>query len=334
MKIMKTKLTTIILLSLLLICCKKDDSIKTSDKVQSNLTISSIAQSYLSEVLNIMESNSIFSSTIDWAFLKNEVFKTVATAQTINDTYPGIRKALTLLGDNHSHYITPSGGIIYVFDGPSVSTEDIAIPVIPEDVGYVKVSSFAGQSNDASAIAFANQIQNQIERQDHVELKGWIVDLRNNSGGNMWPMLAGIGPILGEGVAGYFIFPSGSEISWAFQNGASEYAGYPVTKLEKSYKLLVPNPKVGVLLNSGVASSGEAIAISFIGRDNTKSFGSATRGLSTANTTFVLSDNAILNLTTAYMADRNRKIYGVPVYPDITSSVETIIYDVITWIQD
>jgi C-terminal processing protease CtpA/Prc len=35
---------------------------------------------------------------------------------------------------------------------------------------------------------------------DQGNLAGWIVDLRNNGGGNMWPMLTGIGSILGEGV--------------------------------------------------------------------------------------------------------------------------------------
>ena len=51
------------------------------------------------------------------------------------------------------------------------------------------------------------QIQDQIKIMDHPYNIGWIVDLRGNGGGNMWPMLAGIGPILGEGIAGYFIDP-------------------------------------------------------------------------------------------------------------------------------
>jgi len=37
---------------------------------------------------------------------------------------------------------------------------------------------------------------------DRDDLIGWIVDLRGNGGGNMWPMLAGVGPVLGEGVVG------------------------------------------------------------------------------------------------------------------------------------
>ena len=36
---------------------------------------------------------------------------------------------------------------------------------------------------------------------------GWMVDLRGNGGGNMWPMRAGIGFALGEGVAGSSVSP-------------------------------------------------------------------------------------------------------------------------------
>jgi len=282
-----------------------------------------------------MENNSINRYEIDWIDFRKEVFNTVPAAQTIIEAYPCIRKALTLLGDNHSFFITPKGEYIMGNSTITIQIENIETPVIPDDVGYIKVTAYSGQTNDASALFFANQIQSLIKQQDHSDLKGWIVDLRNNTGGNMWPMLAGIGPILGEGVAGYFINPDGFEASWGLQDGASVSNGiYVVTQLNDSYKLLVQNPKVAVLLNSAVASSGEVIAISFIGRENTKSFGSATSGLSTSNSGFMLSDNANLILTTAYLADRNKKKYGVPINPDVTSSKETIINDALAWIRD
>jgi hypothetical protein len=68
------------------------------------------------------------------------------------------------------------------------------------------------------------------------------------------------------------------------------------------------NPKVAVLIDNAVVSSGEAIAISFIGRENTKSFGSATCGKSTGNVQYNLSYNRTLVLTTVFLADRNRKL--------------------------
>ena len=322
---MKTKLTTLCLLFLLLISCDEDESDKT---------IGSAAQVYLNQVLDIMEKNSINKHQIKWDYFRTEVFNTVPGAQTISGTYPSISRALTLLGDNHSSFRTPNGSTVRGNSSVVIQLENIDNPTIPNDIGYVKVTSFSGSADNALAITFAKQIQNQIKQQDLPELKGWIVDLRNNTGGNMWPMLVGIGPILGEGTAGYFIDADGNAIEWGFQNGASMYYGYQVTQLSNSYNLLMPDPKVAVLLNSAVASSGEAIAVSFIGRKNTKSFGSATAGLSTSNQSFSLSDNATLNLTTASFADRNKNTYGSIINPDVTSSKETIINDAITWIRE
>src|SRR5205814_1331129 len=63
-------------------------------------------------------------------------------------------------------------------------------------------------------------------------------------------------------------------------------------------------------------SSGEAVAISFIGRPRTRSFGLPTAGLTTANRTIALPDSAMIVLTTSVEADRNGKRYGDALVPD------------------
>ena len=100
------------------------------------------------------------------------------------------------------------------------------------------------------------------------------------------------------------------------------------------YVLMTRAPRVAVLTDALVASSGEAVAVSFRGRPNTRSFGGATCGLSTANSGFRLSDGATLQLTTALMADRNRAAYGVPIVPDETvSSDGEVVQRAIAWLR-
>ena len=48
---------------------------------------------------------------------------------------------------------------------------------------------------------------------------GWLVDLRGNGGGNMWPMLGGITAILGEGDLGSFRAPGGGGSTWFLKDG-------------------------------------------------------------------------------------------------------------------
>jgi C-terminal processing protease CtpA/Prc len=145
-------------------------------------------------------------------------------------------------------------------------------------------------------------------------------------------MLAGVGPVLGDGIAGYFIDADEVENSWGYQNGASLLNENPETQLDDFYTLSSQNPKVAVLLDDGVASSGEVIAISFIGRENTRSFGSPTCGISTSNARFTLSDGAVLNLTTAFLADRNKNKFGIPVEPDEDVADEDLIQSAIDWV--
>src|SRR5438093_4023326 len=70
-------------------------------------------------------------------------------------------------------------------------------------------------------------------------------------------------------------------------------------------------PPVAVLTNGNTASAGEAVAISFRGRPSTRSFGSPTYGVPTANTFMKLSDGASILVTTAREADRTGRVYGI-----------------------
>ena len=136
---------------------------------------------------------------------------------------------------------------------------------------------------------------------------GWIVDLRNSRGGNTWPALAGIGSLLGEGTGGFFVDAAIRATPWGYTKGEAwldrpDVGG--IEQVESPYKFAVSNPRVAVLTDIGVASSGEAIAIAFRARSNTRSFGTPTCGLSTAVAQFPLSRGGQVALMTSVMADR------------------------------
>jgi carboxyl-terminal processing protease len=275
----------------------------------------SSASAYLSEILAVMETNSINRGRINWSDFRSQVLARAQGAQSIPDIYPAISVALGLLDDHHSFYTSATGSFVGNPSGPRCMAPPVANPVVPADVGYVRIAAFGGADSGAVR-AFADSVQDQIRGADRANLAGWIVDLRGNTGGNMWPMLAGVGPVLGSGVAGYFFPPSGSSSTWTYAGGSAAVNGLTQAAVSNPYVLVRPSPHVAVLIDSIVASSGEAIAISFRGRPNTRSFGAATCGLSTANGSYRLSDGAMLLLTTALMADRTGMSYGNPVPPD------------------
>jgi hypothetical protein len=81
-------------------------------------------------------------------------------------------------------------------------------------------------------------------------------------------------------------------------------------------------------------SSGEAIVIAFRGRSLTRSFGTQSCGLSTSNDTHTLSDGATLILTEAYMADRAKNRFGMPVVPDeVVGDPAQAVQHAVDWLR-
>lgn len=291
---------------------------------------SAAAQSYVDEVVNLMKTNSINRKMIDWSAFKTKVNAQAQGAQTIADTYPAIQLGLTLLGDNHSMYYTSSGTIIYGNRTVACTDANPVTGTLYPGIGFIKVTTFNGGGSDATQ--FAQSIQDAIKAADRDSLKGWIIDLRGNLGGNMWPMVAGVGPLLGEGVCGYFIDPDGNASAWSYQKGSALLGQAELTKVESAYSLRKANSRVAILTDHATASSGEAVAIAFKGRPNTRSFGKATCGLSTANVTHRLSDGGLLNLAQSTMADRTKQAYGSSIQVDEVTTAEAVVSTAVSWL--
>ena len=311
--------------------CSSEKGVTTPPPAPLVDGMSAVAASYLAQVLNVMQGNSISRLTINWTTFRAEVASHALGAQSIPDLERAIEHALRLLGDGHSSYRSAIGRFLFV-PTRTCRPSGAPVPAVPATVGYVRVGAFGGTAEQA--LAFANGIQAVIRAADHDSLIGWIVDLRGNGGGNMWPMIAGLGPVIGEDVLGYFIDPVGQEVHWEYRNGASLSGGFVVQRVDAPYRLLRDRPKVAVLTDNGIASSGEATFIAFRKRPNTRSFGTATCGLSTANRGFTLSDGALLNLTVSVMADRTKTRYGDTIAPDeVVTDPAQAVQRAIDWLR-
>lgn len=285
------------------------------------------ARAYLNRALDVMEKRSIKRDSIDWPELREATMRRARGAETTADTYSALRYAIDRLGDGHSFLRTPdpetqqkgSNGDRDTGDKNQQTSWGGPAPrgtLLSGEVGYVNVPSFAGSGE--SGVAFADSLQNVVKDLSESGVCGWIVDLRDNTGGNMWPMIAGIGPVLGDGTLGKFVGPDGNEQNWWYRDGKAGVGPNTITEVSRPpRKLARSQSPVAVLTGPRTASSGEAVVVSFQGRPNTQSFGQPTRGLSTSNATIPLSDGATLLLTTATFADRTGTVYGDAIEPDV-----------------
>jgi hypothetical protein len=315
---------------------------------QSPTAISPDAAAFLDNAIDIMRQHALHGEGVDWAALRTEAFKRAGGAFNPIDTYPAIYWALVQLGDSGSHLRLPPG--LYpdqialmqqaekeaMDNAPSGTRIETPVPTpftsrrLPEghivtvqgkNLGYVVLPRCSAKDNDG-VLLYAAAVRRILTDLSAQGPRGWIVDMRGNTGGDMWPMMTGIGPILGDGVLGSFKAADGN-INWFYQDGKTgtrnpagvENVSLTLDEAPALNGMTTATP-VAVLVDSSTASSAEAITIAFRGRPNTRSFGTHTAGKSTAVQPFKLDDGAEIFLTTAIDADRSGKTYPDGITPD------------------
>lgn len=293
----------------------------------------SAGQTYLNQVIDIMRANAVTRNQVNWTNLESEVNQLASGIETISQSYPAITRALELINTNHSFLNSPGGSLItYPSNLTCRQTLEMDVPN-DSSIGYIRVDAVV--SVDAQeAQQIATDIQTRIAERDSPEVTKWVVDLRNNQGGNMWPMIAGLGPLFDNELLGHFIDPDELTSSWGYRNGSSILNDRAVVTVSNPYTLHNPLPQIAVLVSNRTASSGEATLIAFKKQLNARLFGTDSCGLSTANTPFTLSDRSTLFLTTAVMADREQEKYGDKVLVDQATAPEQTLAEAVDWLNN
>jgi carboxyl-terminal processing protease len=204
------------------------------------------------------------------------------------------------------------------------------------DIGYLELPAVSG--NDAVLKTYAQAARQCVRDMDQAGIHQWIIDVRRNTGGNMWTMLAGVYPLLGDGECGFFVSSDGKKQSWI-----ATKATQTKKLLGEPYYLTYPVGATAILTSRLTCSSGESTTLAFRGRPQTRSFGEPTAGLPTANRGKTLRDGAQLFLTVAYGADRTGQIYEGPIMPDqlVTSDwtlfqteQDPVLLSAIAWLKE
>ncbi len=270
------------------------------ESAESNSGGDAQAQAIYAEAVGLIKAHALAYDALDPEIIKA---RQPASDATLWQARSAIKAILRDLGDGHSFLNSPDG----VQEAERISKAEMELAtwrMLRSGVAVIHVPMFRGTDDDLKRV-FANSIREALKEGTEAGAKAWIVDLSRNRGGNMWPMLDGLSPLLGAEEIGSFRYRDGSSSSWSLRG----YEGaIDVPDLR--------NAPVAVVTSGRTASSGEAVAVAFRGRPLTRSFGAATSGYSTSNTTYKLVDGSRLYLTTAVFEDRNGNRYGGKVAPD------------------
>jgi len=292
------------------------------------------AKSYINKVYKLIKHHSIFSDQIQWDSLDADLDHISRDAVSFSDADPISNYMLSKLqaaGDHHSFFMSSKRS--EQFDHGNLDERKPSVKLLSDHIGYVYVPGMLSL-NKKALNKFADSFQRLIQSLDSGQaINSWVVDLRENTGGNMYPMIAGLGPLLGNGTAGYFI-KGNKKSRWYYKNGKCGENKSAIVKVKNYYCLKNPSPRIAILIGGQTSSSGEMTAISFIGKPNTRFFGQTTGGYTTGNSMFKLPNHARLFLASSYSADRNRKKYTGKIVPDeIVEGTQDALDAALVWIK-
>ncbi|MEU0083628.1 methyltransferase domain-containing protein [Streptomyces sp. NPDC006274] len=218
------------------------------------------AESYLSTALDIMEKRSLVRRTVDWEQVRSEAFSRADGAQKPADTYGAITSAVNSLHDGHSSFFAPEQA--KRLEAPVTTFDDLRGRSLEGRFGYVSLPGVQG--SEQSYEEYVQRGRRAVVEADRSQACGWVVDLRRNRGGNMWPMLAVVAPILGDGKVGAFVDADGGRTMWTIEDGSPRYDGESVG-WPGGEAVTAGDPPVAVLTSGATGSAGEAVAVAFAG---------------------------------------------------------------------
>ena len=298
------------------------------------------ADAYLQQAITLIRQRHINSSAADWPRIERTASYLAGSAQQTSDTHGAIRWVLAELGEPHSFLVGPDqiGAASGARAGSGENDDPMPTGRLVEGrYAWITLPTLStiGAGGHARGAAYTEALKNTLLSLDEHELCGWVVDLRGNGGGNMWPMLNGLDPLLGAPPFGYFVLPGGQRQVWTRSENGIQVATSPTrpSNSPPGFRLRQQGLRLAVVIGPRTASSGEMVANALIGRSGVRTFGTRSAGLTTGNAVHTLSDGAILILTETAIAGRDGAGIRGPIQPQTAVADAGLVDAVEDWLE-
>ena len=267
------------------------------------------AETYGKNALSTIDKNGIFAGNDEWKSTYNECLKMIENVKSYDNTYDAIRKALSVGGGKHSMLMTKSES------QDTTESYDEVLPTVSldGDIAIIKLPDFLGTAEAGQKYA---KVAEDFIHENRDKIKGVVLDLRGNTGGDMGPMATAVSSLLPDGELVYYHYRS-YDVPVTLKNGVVSNAGTGGKSLYPEEKLNVP---VAILTDDMTASSGEALTLCFRGLEDTRTFGAPTAGYTSVNMLYNMYDGAQMYLTVAFDKARTGEIFKeTSIEPDVAT---------------
>jgi len=307
------------------------------------------AHQRLTEVITVLRTESIGAAAHDWNQIEARLIARLSSESLPADADPLILEALAELNDPHFAFDSaakqaaaepestappPAEANEASNPVPAASPSPPPPPIPTEPVGRMLNDEIAylllpmrGDADSQTLQAYAAASRSLIEQFASQSPRGWIIDLRLNGGGTIWPMLLAIEPFVGNGPVLTSIGAEGITATFGLTEGAAwlDAGKGATTQLE-----MPPGAKIETRIDAPLAvltgpwtmSSGEGLAIALRTHPTARTFGEPTAGLTTVTQIYTLSDGSKLTVPVARMGDINGQAILGALHPDESVSFD------------
>lgn len=273
-------------------------------------------EGYVRYCVKQLDRKALYADSPEWKATKDSILAEAKTMTTMDQAHDAVIRAAAVAGGKHSTLLPPvEDTTSYVEIAPEVKLleEDILHVILPAHSGVKVTDSLYIHS----VFGFL---------QEHIGARGVILDLRGNSGGNMYPMIAAVSPLLPNGVLIKF---KGRDRTTPIM---LDYVMNQVGLSYENVKKWPDNTPIAILTDDWTGSSGEATLLCFRGLSNVRTFGVPTAGYASANFTVPLIDGYKLLITMSCDMARTGEIFcDDPIQPDVNT--EYPLEEATKWIK-
>jgi len=295
---------------------------------QKNLSTNDSISIFYNELVSTMKAEYFFKDKVNWVTIENELNERLKGFKNFKNSLSEITFLFDQLNASHCAVHFEENTFRGSNKGPSASdfsaqwlkkyesNPEFEVKILDSQYGYILMPGINILS-DKESHKIAQPMYNQInELKNSKNIKGWIIDLRFNTGGAAPPMLLALYDLLGNNeIWGILDINQKRTDRIKLSKGKYLYNSKKSSYINPKGNLL-DKEKVAIITNIATASSGEVTALAFKGRENIIFIGEETYGATTANIVRKLPFGAYMALTVGYDCDRNG-VFHQKIMPDV-----------------
>ncbi len=289
--------------------------------------------------LDTVQRQAYQSAMIKWDSIRPLFIEQTRTMSDINALEPHFKKIISQLKDGHSGLFFEKADQNQeaeqeLFEKMAGMTDaEAGFPtkvfshyMTKDHYAYIRIPAvFYEQRKYVDTMAV------QLRALDAQQPKAWIIDLTENDGGSIFPMIWHFASLIDVDSTYALVARDGVEEKQKVRmNNLNDHDQKMAKLFDLEYDQIPPidiknkNVPIVLLVSRFTSSSGEFFAAHFKGQKNVTIMGQTTSGHTSANEQFAVGNNYMINLTTSVIKDRIGKVYGIKegIKPDIPLTID------------